>query len=243
MRLTVGEISAWAEQLYARFGEKVSWARVNRDAGLGVGTINVQRTRNQIDAQVVINIARKYGLNPREELAQIPRWEHLGSVRSSPSQLEIVTSLHPAYVFQEIADRLLGQAPDYPDFGSWDGYYGRFSTWVDVAGSEIARERLRAALNLGSASALSSKLNSRSKLGVDEVIDGFTAAKMDPVYGLALASLLTPQEAGYSDTIRQDALLSISNEELLYLCQRQVRYTSRILAEQQLADEHLRTLG
>lgn len=243
MRLTTEEMTAWATQFYGRLGEKVNWSKVARDAEFVPVTFNVQRTRNQVDPQVIINIARKYGLNPLDELARIPRWEHLISTRSSPSQQEIVTSLHPAYVLQELADRLLGRASNYPDFESWEGYYGTFSTWVDVAGSEIARERLRAALHLGSKTALSNKLNSRSRFAVDEAIDGFTAAGMDPVYALVLASLITAEEAGYPETIRQDALLSISNEDLLYLCQRQVRYTSRILAEQQLSKDYLKIMG
>lgn len=243
MRLTTEEMTGWATQLYGRFGQKVNWSKVSRDADFVPVTFNVQRTRNQVDPQVIINIARKYGLNPLDELAQIPRWEHLRTTPSRPSQQEIATSLHPAYVLQELVDRLLERAPNYPDFGSWEGYYGSFSTWVDIAGSEIARERLRAALNLGSKTALSAKLNSRSRFAVDEAIDGFTAAGMDPVFALVLASLITAEEAGYSATVRQDALLSISNEDLLYLSQRQVRYTSRILAENQLSEDHLQTLG
>ena len=242
MRLTTEELSAWAEPLYRSFGEKLTWSRVASDADFRGVTISMQRTRNEVDAQLVINVARKRGLDPLTELARIPRWAHLAASRSQPTQMEIVASLNPAFVFRELADRLLIAAPTHPNLGPWDSYHARFSTWVDIAGPENAREILRSALQLRTSSTLSAKLNSRAKLEVDEAIDGFTAAGMDPVYALVLACKLTAREAGYAATIREDALLSISDDDLLSLSQKQTRYTSRILMENRLSEEHLRKL-
>lgn len=242
MRLTKNELSAWAEPLYESFGEKLTWTKVAQDADFGTPGLSMQRSRNEVDAQILINVARRRGLSPLEQLAKVPRWEHLMANRSAPSQLEIVASLNPAHAFRELSDRLLINAPTNIDLGPWDSYHGRLSTWIDVAGPENARDIIRKAINLRTSSTLSGKLNNRSVFEVDEAIDGFTAAGMDPVYALVLADKLTPKEAGYSDTIREDALLSISDEELLYLSQRQVRYTSRLLMENRVADEHLRKL-
>ena len=242
MRLTTDELSAWAEPLYKSFGEKLTWATVARDADFRGVTISMQRTRNEVDAQLVINVARKRGLNPLDELARIPRWKHLTAARSAPSQMEIVASLNPGHVFQELSDRLLIRAPAHPDLGAWDSYHARFSSWIDVAGPENARDVLKSALQLRTSSTLSGKLNSRAKFEVDEAIDGFTALGMDPVYALVLATKLTPQEVGYADTIREDALLSISDDELLALVQKQARYTSRILMDNRIAEDHLRKL-
>jgi len=242
VRLTSDEFSAWAEPLYQSLGEKLTWTKVSIDADFHGVTISMQRTRNQVDPQIIINVARKRGLEPLEQLGRIPRWNYLSAVRSTPSQLEIIASLSPAHVYRELADRLLINAPRHSDFGPWDAYHGRLSTWVDVAGPDNARDVMRRELQLRTSSSLSRKLNSHSKFDADEAIDGFTAAGMDPVYALVLANVLTPQEAGYSDTIREDALLSISDEDLLHLCQRQVRYTSRLLADNRVAEEHLRKL-
>jgi hypothetical protein len=63
VRLTTGEMTAWATQLYARFGEKVNWSKMARDSNYVAVTFNVQRTRNQVDPQIIINIARHYGLS------------------------------------------------------------------------------------------------------------------------------------------------------------------------------------
>lgn len=241
MRLTREEFSAWAEQLQRRPGEKLVWARIAKDAGFRRGTLDVQRTRNQVDAQIIVNLARTRRLDPIAELSRIPRWQHLTAARSTPSQLEIAASLHPAHALRELSDRLLIRSPDYSDFGPWTTYPSRFSTWIDVAGPDNAREIMRNTLGL-TAPSLSAKLNSNGEFSVDEVIDGFAAANMDPIYGLVLAGALTPREAGYADSIRQDALLSISDENLLHLSQKQVRYMRRILQEHRIAEEHLRKL-
>ena len=242
MRLTTEELSAWAEPLYSSLGEKLTWSKVASDADFRSVTISMQRTRNEVDAQLVINVARKRGLDPLAELARIPRWKHLTESRSSPSQLEIVASLNPGHLFQELSDRLLIKAPAHTDLGPWDSYHARFSSWIDVAGPENARDILRAALQLRTSSTLSGKLNSRAKFEVDEAIDGFSALGMDPVYALVLATRLTSGEAGYADTIREDALLSISDDDLLTLAQKQARYTSRILMDNRIAEDHLRKL-
>lgn len=242
MRLTTSELSSWAEPLYASFGEKLTWTKVSNDADFRGVTISMQRTRNEVDAQIVVNVSRKRGLDPLEQLGKIPRWNNLVAVRYLPTQLEIVASLNPAHVYRELSDRLLIQAPVNINLGPWDSYHARMSSWIDVAGPENAREIMRDAIKLRTSSTLSGKLNSRAKFDVDEVIDGFTAVGMDPVYGLVLAGKLTPSEAGYADTIREDALLSISDEDLLLLSQKQVRYTSRILMDNRLSEDHLRKL-
>lgn len=241
VRLTAAELSAWVEPLYQRLHEKLTWAKVAHDSGFKTVTVSMQRTRNQVDAQMLINICHTRGLDTVQELARVPRWRHLAQRKSSPSQLEFIASLHPAHALQEIADRLVIRAPNYPDFGPWDTYPGRFSTWIDVAGPPNARETLRTALEL-TASSMSGRLNDREKFRVDEVIDGFTAVEMDPVYALVLAGAITPQEAGYDPNIRQDALLSVSDEDLLEVNQRQQRYMRRILKDQRIAGEHLRKL-
>lgn len=242
MRLTTAELSAWAEPLYRNFGEKLTWTKVAKDADFRGVTISMQRTRNEVDAQILINVARTRGLEPLVQLGKIPRWNHLVTVPSIPSQLEIVAALNPGHVFRELSDRLLVKVSGNTDLGPWDSYHARLSSWIDVAGPETAREDIRAAINLRTSSTLSGKLNSRAKFEVDEVIDGFSAVSMDPVYALVLAGKLTPSEAGYHDTIREDALLSISDEDLLLLAQRQVRYTSRILTDNRLEEELLRKL-
>lgn len=242
MRLTTSELSSWAEPVYASFGEKLTWTKVANDADFRGVTISMQRTRNEVDAQIVVNVARKRGLDPLTQLGKVPRWNHLSTVRSLPTQLEIVASLNPAHVFRELSDRLLDKPPVNSDLGTWGNYHARMSSWIDVAGPENARDIIRDAIKLRTSSTLSGKLNSRAKFDVDEVIDGFTAAGMDPVYALVLAGKLTPMEAGYADTIRKDALLSISDEDLLLLSQKQLRYTSRILMDNRLSEDHLRKL-
>lgn len=242
MRLTTSELSAWAEPVYESFGEKLTWTRVANDSDFRGVTISMQRTRNEVDAQIVVNVSRKRGLDPLEQLGKIPRWNHLVSARSLPTQLEVVASLNPAHVFRELSDRLVIQTSGNIDLGPWDNYHARMSSWIDVAGPDNARDTIRVAIKLRTSSTLSSKLNSRAKFEVDEVIDGFTAAGMDPVYALVLAGKLTPSEAGYPDTIREDALLTISDEDLILVSQKQVRYTSRILMDNRLSEDHLRKL-
>lgn len=242
MRLTTSELSAWAEPVYKSFAEKLTWTRVANDSDFRGVTISMQRTRNEVDAQIVVNVARTRGLDPLEQLGKIPRWNHLARARSLPTPIEVVASLNPAHIFRELSDRLLVQTPVNINLGPWENYHARMSSWIDVAGPEDAREIIRVALKLRTSSTLSGKLNSRAKFDVDEVIDGFTAAEMDPVYALVLAGKLTPSEVGYPDKLREDALLAISDEDLIYLSQKQLRYTSRLLMENRLSQEHLRKL-
>lgn len=238
MRLTSAELDAWARELYSRLGEKLSWTRVSRDAEFKSVTVSMQRTRNQVDAQMLINICHTRKLDPLRELSRIPRWSFLGEATSKPTQVEILASVHPAYALQELTDRLLVRIPKPPGFASWDDYPARFSTWIDVAGTNSTRETLRETLGL-TASSMSKRLNGRERFRVDEVIDGFSAAQMDPVYALVLAGAITPQDAGYGENLRKDALLAVSDDDLLALTMKQQRYVRRILKDQHIAGEYL----
>ena len=62
---------------------------------------------------------------------------------------------------------------------------------------------------------------------------------MDPVYALVLAGAITPQEAGYGENLRKDALLAVSDDDLLALTMKQQRYVRRILKDQHIAGEYL----
>lgn len=238
MRLTSAELDAWVHELYSQSGEKLTWTKVARDAGFKTVTVSMQRTRNQVDAQMLLNICRARDLHPLRGLARVPRWSFLGEVPSKPTEVEVLAATHPAHALQELTDRLIVKGPRPPDFEDWDAYPARFSTWIDVAGTSSTREMLRDTLGL-TASSLSGRLNGRERFRVDEVIDGFSAAHMDPVYALVLAGAITPNDAGYPPSMREDAILAVSDDDLLSLSARQQRYIRRILKDQHIAGEYL----
>jgi hypothetical protein len=172
-------------------------------------------------------------MNPVDELSWIPRWHYLASITSKPSEREILSCLHPRHILRELADRMGDYAPPRMELAPWDDYYARFSTWFDVTGGEAAKDRLAEAIQLTSSSAMSARLNSHTRFNVDDILDGFLPARMDPIYALVLAGYITDTEAGYSSALRQQALVSAPNDELLYMMQKQMRFTMRILADQQ----------
>lgn len=235
MRLSTEEFTAWSEGFYERasmgFAGNANWIQIAKDAPFTDSRLSVQRSREVIDALAIINISRTYDVNPLPELARIPQWEPLTKFPLKPSNREVLSSLHLGHILRELADRMDKAVLRHSDLGAWDSYYGRFSTWFDVAGSEAAKLRLREAIKIGSASAMSSRLNSHIKFGVDEILDGFMLIGVNPVYALVLAGHITDEEAGYSATLRQDVLRSVIDEDFSYMCQKQMRYTTKILAQ------------
>jgi hypothetical protein len=62
VRLSVEEFTTWAKDFYARAGQpfkrNVHWTTVARDANFGNTRLSMQRSRQEIDALAIINIAR-----------------------------------------------------------------------------------------------------------------------------------------------------------------------------------------
>jgi len=236
VRLSVDETTAWAEDFYVRagypFNKDVPWASIARDAKFSTSKLRVQRKRNEIDALILINVSRTYGMNPLAELARIPRWQYLASIISMPSTRQILSSLNPRHILYEIGDRLGIDLPRHIELEPWISYYARFSIWFDVTGGEAAKNRLAEILQLSSPTSMNARLNSRIRFEVDDILDGFVSAGMDPIYALVLAGWITDTEAGYAQTLRRQSLISAHIDELLFIMQKQMRSTLRLLASQ-----------
>jgi hypothetical protein len=180
-------------------------------------------------------LARAFGMDPLTELARIPRWQSLTStLPSTPTAREILSSLHPRHIFHELGDRLGDDRRRQIELEPWDNYYARFSAWFDVAGGDAAKDRLAEVLQIGSPSTMSARLNNRIRFEVDDILDGFIPAGMDPVLALVLAGWITDQEAGYAPTLRVQTLVGVHVDELLYMMQKQMRFTLRLLGTQKM---------
>ena len=73
--------------------------------GLGGYQNRHATSSKEIDAAAIVNVARKFSLNPVYELTRIPRWQQFPETTSKPSAREILSSLHRRYILHELANR------------------------------------------------------------------------------------------------------------------------------------------
>lgn len=237
MRITSDELTTWADRFYSERGQKRAWNRLAEDAGFKYITLNVQRKQNKVDPAVIVGASRTHHADPLRELATIQRFADVHPPARTPSARDLLATLNPGLIHQEIANRALrlDQPPTQP--GAWDVYPHRFAAWVDATGPTGARENIAHVLRLKD-SAVSARLNDTASFRIDEIIEAMTAIGLDPVFALVLGGHITPAEAGYGDTIRVQALLTASDDELLDMNQLQARYIRRYLQDLRILDEH-----
>ncbi|MCP3425185.1 hypothetical protein NBM05_03870 [Rothia sp. AR01] len=249
MRLTQDELEAWADQFYAQMGQPRTWSVLAADAGFKYITLNVQRKQNRIDPGVIIHASRAYGHNPLSELARVQRFAEVAPPGAIPDPRVLAATMNPGYVYREIGNRAL--RADQPQAISraavydaqmvqgeeWISYPHRFAIWLDVATPRGSREVMAEALGLKT-KPMSMRLNGSAEFRIDEIIEGAQALGLDPVLGLVLGGYIEPQEAGYSESLRVDAIRGIADDQLLEIAQVQARYLQGDLQDLKVLDEH-----
>ena len=175
MRLKQEEFRQWAEDFYEQLGVRLSWSVVAADAGVKVSTLTMQRSRNRVDADFIIQIARTYGCSPLAELGKVPRFEAL--LRgSAPSSAEILVTMHPSDVLDELISRVTRydfETHEKRKVRPCDGWLYGIAAWLDFKG-EDSRTRMRETLGI-KASALEDRLYGSVRFRVDELIEGLAA--------------------------------------------------------------------
>lgn len=239
MRLKQEEFRQWAEGFYEQLGLRLSWSVVASDAGVKASTLTMQRSRNRVDADFIIQIARAHGLSPVAELRKIPRFEALLSGGSAPSTAEILVTMHPADVLDELISRMTRydfEVRDKRKLSSWDGWVYGIAAWLDFKG-EQTRGQMRETLAI-KASALEDRLYGSVRFRVDELIEGLAAIGCSPILGLALMGYLNEEEAGLSERVKKKELGTVSDEFLLEVVNVQHKYVARGLKDLRILDEH-----
>ena len=237
MGLDAKQVKRWANG-FNPDGDGLSWSEIAKQAGMPLRTLTVQRSKNNIDANLVFEIARYNHRDPVGELSQFAGFASLSGDYPAPSTRELLTQVDTNQVFSEIAYRLGEVQRKAPQLSRWGSMNRGLVAWLGLAGRDYG-VTISKVLNISDAGA-SRKVN-LPQFKVEQIVPVCDALGLNPKFALLVLGYLTDEETGVSSTAREDALVSATGDELADHLSHVLRHIRRQLqiAQQKTEDDEI----
>lgn len=202
MKMDRERFERWAESVHPE--GKLSYNRIAKTAKISSSSLHFQKTRGYVETSVLVAYARNLGLNPIQELLKFDEFSRLGT-DGEPGDVEVLSQLGPEWMMEELLARLHhqeieqnpGPLPEPQGLSRWvESYklYGRYQELGEVIG-------------VAGQSEFSRKL-SDNRITIGQLLALCNHANLNFRFGLAVAGIVTLEEAGYAWDIREKVLTS-----------------------------------
>lgn len=199
-----------------------SLSALSRASGLSKATFSLQRTKNAVQPNTIMRIARGYGLHPLQELARFDGFQGIWPAPEPPKDL-LLTVISTVELVKEVLRRG-GDIAD-PQVQDLHPPTDALIRWADRVGPEIDRKTAADSIGMRPEN-LSRDLNSR-RLSFPNILKYADIAGTHPALGLCAAGWLEPSElpgvTSLSESMRACSGRQIWNE--LEASKRYVRAT------------------
>lgn len=201
MKINKERFDAWATAAWD--GQEIyTPSRAAKAAGISKSSFFFQRSKDYVEASVIVAIARSLHLNPLEELLKFEEFKVLAEPRD-PETAEVLSQVDPEFLMEELLARLhhegsehiLGNMPDPNGLKRWldaVDMYGRYA--------EIAQK-----LELANIRVLSKKIN-ENHLSLGQVVTLCEYGNLNGRFGMVVTGNLTWEEAGFPGDMRERVL-------------------------------------
>lgn len=237
MGLDAKQVRSWTRQ-FTPTGDALSWSVIANQSGVPLGTLTVQRTKNNIDAKVVLAVARANGKNALMELSSFEGYSSLAKTYDHPGIRELLTQVPLRDLFSEITTRLQETPRQEPYLGPWGEVERGLAAWFGLRGHDYGTV-IRRILQIGEQSA-SRKVN-KPQFKVDQIVPVADALELNPKFALLILGYINENEAEIEPLAREKALHDATADDLSDHLDHILRHVRRRLnaSQQQAEDEEI----
>jgi hypothetical protein len=240
MAVSGSEFKQWLE----KSGLSTSGSELSRMIGVHRLTVGNQIRRGNVPETTVVGVARAYGIDPVIALAHFSGYKDLDTRPRPPSSREAVSQTHTADLMGEIQVRT---ASNYAREGHvrepFTGFphTGSHRAWIDSIDQGDIRHDV--AEQTGIAITYLYAQLSENKLTPMQAVTAARISGTSMVCGLVVVGLLTMEEGGWADDVRETALSAMEDDPLMELVQQRITLLRRRIKQRKEALEYAEKLA
>lgn len=227
MPVAAAEFESWLE----RVGVTPSATVLSAMTGLNRGTLNNQLRRGNVAENTVVEMARATGRDIMEVLAEFTPYQDVDSRDRAPLIKEVLSQVHVADLMAELQFR--ASTEHYPRELRADielieyPHDGSHRAWIDAIDPGEIRHRM--AEKTGMAVNYVFTALSDNRLTAPLALAAAHVAGTSFTSGLVVVGMVSEREAGWPLRSREDALLEVSDEELVEIIAGRINLLQRRL--------------
>lgn len=210
-------------------GLTTSPSQLSRISGFHRVTLTNQMKRGNVPESVVVAIARASNMDPVRGLAAFAGYEDIDTRPRQPTAMELLSQVHHLDLMAELQHR--SSQKKFPralrkEFTLIDfPYDGSHRSWIDAIDTGEVRHQI-AELTSTSVTYVYAQLTD-NKLGPVQAVTAGRITGGSMTSGLVVTGLLTPLEGGWPIRAREDALLEVSDDDLIELIRQRIQILQR----------------
>ena len=210
MKISKERFDAWATAVW-KDQEAYSASRAAKIAGISKSSFFFQRSKDYVEASIVVALARALQLNPLDEMLKFDEFKVFSELRE-PNEMEILSQVDPEFLMEEVLSRLhhegtkhhLGTMPEPSGLKRWLDAVDMYGKYEDVAQK----------LDLANIRVLSKKIN-ENRLNLGQLVALCEFGDLNGRVGLVVTGNLTWEEAGFSWDLRERVLRAASGATVI----------------------------
>lgn len=237
LKIEKDSFDAWAQSVWSH--AEYSPSRVAKVTGISKSSFFFQRSKDYVEASVIIALARALDLKPLDELlkfAEFKSFEHL----QEPGTEEVLSQVPPECLMEELLARLRHEkAKHYPPAMPEPGGLKR---WLDTTDLHGHYGDLAEAMGLASVQVLSKKIN-ENRLTIGQLVTLCRHGKLNARFGLVVTGMMTWDEVGLPWDIRERVVGSAPGGTVIEALLASRKWLEKAVQVKELEDGVYRSLG
>ncbi|MUK02558.1 hypothetical protein GM708_11865 [Vibrio cholerae] len=240
MAVSGAEFTQWLE----RSGLSTSGSELSRMIGVHRLTVGNQIRRGNVPETTIVRVARAYDIDPITALTHFSGYMDLDTRPRSPSSVEAVSQIHIANLMTEVQVRTNSSfSRDVYEPPALTGFphTGSHRAWIDSIDEGDIRHDV--AEQTGIAITYLYAQLSENKLTPLQAVTASRISGTSMVSGLVVVGLLTMEEGGWADDVRETALSAMEDDPLMELVQQRITLLRRRIKQRKEALEYAEKLA
>lgn len=202
LKIEKDRFDAWAKSVVGSTGYSASG--IAKLAGISKSSFFFQRSKDYVEASVVVALARALDLSPLEELLKFDEFRIFAPLEE-PAIEEVLSQLPPEHLMEELLGRLGHKRVEhYPTTMPEPGGLKR---WLDTTDLHGHYGPLAESMGLASVQVLSKKITD-NRLSLGQLSSLCRHGRLNARFGLVVAGMMTWEEVGLAWDIREKVLSS-----------------------------------
>lgn len=231
VKLDRDRFDSWADSAWpAGGGGKYSPSQVAKTAGISKSSFFFQRSKDYVEASVVVALARSLQRNPLDDLLHFEEFASFKEHRE-PEQSEVLSQVGPNFLMEELLARLHHEKsthylPAMPE------PYG-LKRWLDSMDMHGKYGEIAEAMDLANIRVLSKKIN-ENRLSLGQLVALCEYDNLNGRFGMVVTGVLTWEEAGFPFDLREKVLMSAPGDTVIEALWRSRKWLERAVQVKEL---------
>lgn len=210
MKINKDRFDEWATSIW-KSQETYTASRAAKVAGVSKSSFFFQRSKDYVEATIIVDLSRALQLNPLNELLRFDEFK-IFSKFQEPSPMEVLSQVNPEFLMEELIARLHHEVAEH-DLGVTQEP-SSLKRWLDAVDMYGKYEEAAQKLDLANVRVLSKKIN-ENRLSLGQLVALCEYANLNSRMGLVVTGNLSWEEAGFSADLRGQVLNSSPGATLI----------------------------